>query len=466
MTVKSSSLLFNSKVNDHQPMVVGGKGNILIVEDPITHRRREIFDAMGGAAVCALGHGDEEIAAEMGEAAKECTYSFCASMTNYYAEELAKFYIDKSPEGVFAGALFTCSGSESNENGMKTVRQYYLEKGEPDRTIFLSRKQSYHGYTLGCLALSESIRKEPFRAITLPAEQVPKFSPCYPYRGQEAGESEEAYCGRLLAEIEDMVIAAGPTKVAAIMCETLSGSTFGTSPALPGYLLGIRKICDKYGILMWLDEVMCGTGRSLATGGLNCWESYADFKGPDLQLIGKTLGSGFVTIAGLLVSPKVKQVFVEGSNYIPGGQTYHQHSFNCRVALAVQKKIDRLNLRQNSYDNGEMLGALVKELASTTKTIGDVRGLGGFWSIELVKNKATKEPFAASLGVGAKIGAKCFDNGMTVMGLGGTVEGKIGDHVTVAPTFITTEDDIQFIVSTLIKSVQEVEAELEAAGEL
>lgn len=465
MTVKSS-LLFSAKVNEHQPMVVGGKGNILIVEDPVTHKRREIFDAMGGAAVCALGHGDEDIVAEMGEAAKECTYTFCASMTNYYAEELAKFYIEKSPAGAFAAALFTCSGSESNENGMKTVRQYYLEKGEPDRTIFVSRKQSYHGYTLGCLALSESIRKEPFRAITLPAEQVPKFSPCYPYRDMKDGETVEKYCERLLEEIENTVVKAGPTKVAAIMCETLSGSTFGTSPPVPGYLQGIRKICDKYGILMWLDEVMCGTGRSSATGGLNCWESFPEFKGPDLQSIGKTLGSGFVTIAGLLVSPKVKSVFVEGSNYIPGGQTYHQHSFNCRVALAVQKKIDRLGLRQKSFDHGQILGKALEGLAPTTKTVGNVRGLGGFWSVELVKNKDTKEPFAASLGVGAKVAAKCYENGMTIMGLGGTIEGRIGDHVTVAPTYITTEEDIQFIVDTLIKSVKEVEADLEAAGEL
>lgn len=465
MTIKSS-LLFSGKVNDHHPMVVGGKGNYLTVEDALTHKRRDIFDAMGGAAVCALGHGDEEIVEEMAAAARECSYSFCASMTNYYAEELANFYIEKSPPGVFAGALFTCSGSESNENGMKTCRQYYLEKGEPERTVFISRKQSYHGYTLGCLALSESVRKEPFRAITLPAEQVPKVSPCYPYRDQKDDETVEQYCDRLLQEIEDTVIAAGSHKVCAIMCETLSGSTFGTAPAIPGYLLGIRKICDKYGILMWLDEVMCGTGRASATGGLNCWESYPDFKGPDLQSIGKTLGSGYVTIAGLLVSPKVKQVFVEGSNYIPGGQTYHQHAFNCRVALAIQKKIDRLGLRKNSYEKGEQLGKLLGELAASTEIVGNVRGMGGFWSIELVKDKASKATFPPELGVGAKISAKCLENGMTTMGLGGTVEGKRGDHVTVAPTFILTDDDVKLIATTLIDSVKQVEADLRALGDL
>lgn len=465
MTAKSS-LLFSGKVNDHQPMVVGGKGNYLTVEDALTHKRREVFDALGGAGVSALGHGDEEIIAEMAEAAKESSYSYCASLTNYQAEELANFYIEKSPKGAFAAALFTCSGSESNENGMKTARQYYLEKGEPERTIFISRKQAYHGYTLGCLALSEHARKEPFRPIVLGDDVCPKVSPCYPYRHQNADETVEEYCSRLLKEMEDAVIAAGPHKVCAIMCETLSGSTFGTCPPVPGYLLGVRAICDKYGILMWLDEVMCGTGRSSATGGLNCWESFPDFKGPDMQSIGKTLGSGFVTIAGLLVSPKVKQVFVDGSNYIVGAQTYHQHAFNCRVALAVQKKIDRLGLRQNSFDKGEKIGALLKELAGSTEIVGDVRGLGGFWSMELVKNKDTKETFPVTLGVGGKVAAKSFENGMTVMGLSGTADGKSGDHVTIAPSFILTDDDVSFIAETLIKSVKEVEAELKAAGEL
>lgn len=466
MTVKTSSLLFSSKVSDHQPMVVAGKGNKLVLEDAITHERREVFDAMGGAAVVALGHGDEDVVAEMCEAAKECSYSFSAVLTNYWAEELAKFIIETSPKGAFAGALFTCSGSESNENGMKTARQYYLEKGEPDRTVFISRKQSYHGFTTGCLALSESVRKDAFRSITLPAEQVPKVSPVYPYRDMKDGETLDDYCARLLQEIEDTVVAAGPTKVAAILVETLSGSTFGTSPAIPGYLAGIRKICDKYGILMWLDEVMCGTGRASATGGLHCWESFPDFDGPDLQSIGKTLGGGFVTIAGLLVSPKVRQAFVDGSNYIPGGQTYHQHAFNCRVALAVQKKIERLGLRKNCFDKGSKIGKLLAERAGETKTIGDVRGLGGFWSIELVKDKATKEPFPVALGVGSKVSAKALEHGMTSMGLGGTIEGKAGDHVSLAPSFILEDDDVQFIVDTLIKSVKDVEADLTAAGEL
>lgn len=466
MTVKESSLLFSSKVNDHSAMVVGGKGNYLHVEDPITHKKREIFDAMGGAAVVALGHGDEEIAAEMGAAAKECAYSFHAFMTNYWAEALAKFLIDTSPEGAFAGALFTCSGSESNENGMKTVRQYYLEKGEPKRTKFISRKQSYHGYTIGCLSLSESIRKEPFRPITLPAETVPKVSPVYPYRDMKDGETMEDYCNRLLQEMEDTVVEAGPDTVGAIMLETLSGSTFGTSPAIPGYLAGVRKICDKYGILMWLDEVMCGTGRASATGGLHCWESFPDFKGPDLQSIGKTLGGGFVTIAGLLVSPKVKQVFVEGSNYIPGGQTYHQHAFNCRIALAVQKKIDRLGLRQNSYDMGNKMGKMLAEQTKDLAIVGDVRGLGGFWSLELVKDKATKEPFPVSMGLGARVSAKVLENGMTSMGLGGTVGGEKGDHISLAPTFILTDADVDFIVGTMVKSLHEVEAELRASGDL
>lgn len=461
-----SSYLFSGKVSEHAPMVVGGKGNILTVEDPATHKRREVFDAMGGAAVAALGHGDEEIVAEMAAAAKECSYSYLGYMTNYWAEELAKFYIDKSPKGAFAAALFTCSGSESNENGMKTVRQYWLERGKPEKTVYISRKQSYHGFTIGALSLSESIRKDSYRAVTLPAEQTPKVSCVYPYREMKEGETLDDYCQRLLKELEDKILEVGPEKVGAFLCETLTGSTYGTSPSIPGYLRGVRKICDKYDILMWLDEVMCGTGRASATGGLNCWESWPDFDGPDLQLIGKTLGSGFVSIAGLLVSPKVRQAFVEGSNYIPGGQTYHQHAFNCRVALAVQKKIDRLGLRKNIYENGNKMGERLKELAESTEIVGDVRGLGGFWSLELVKNKQTKEPFPSKLGVGAKTTVKLFANGMTSMGLGGTAGNGLGDHITVAPSYIITEEDANHIAEMLIQAVKEMENDLRAAGEL
>lgn len=462
----NTSYLFSSQVNDHKPMVVGGKGNWLTVEDALTKKQKQVFDALGGAAVCALGHGDEDIAAEMAEAAKECSYSYCAIMTNYWAEELAKFYIETSPKDVFAAALFTCSGSESNENGMKTARQYFLEKGEPERHIFISRKQSYHGYTIGCLSLSDNGRKVPFAPITLSPEITPKVSQCYPYRDQKAGETVEEYCARLLKEIEDTIIAAGPNKVCAFMCETLTGSTYGTCPPVPGYLSGVRAICDKYGILMWLDEVMCGTGRSSATGGLNCWETFPDFKGPDMQSIGKTLGSGFVTIAGLLVSPKVKNAFVEGSNYIAGAQTYHQHAFNCRVALAVQKKIDRLGLRKNCFEKGEKIGAMLTELSTTTEMIGDVRGIGGFWSVEFVKNKETKETFSPKVGVAGKVAAKVLENGMTCMGISGTVDGTNGDHITIAPTFTITDEDVILIVDTLIKSIKEVEADLKAAGEL
>lgn len=468
MTVTAKSLLFSATIDKYQPMVVGGEGNYLIVEDPETKERRHIFDAIGGAAVNALGLGDSDIVKEMGEAAKTCTYSFPAALTNYYAEELAKFYIENSPKDVFASASWTASGSESNENAMKIIRQYYLEKGEKERTIYVSRKQSYHGYTIGALALGDSSRATPFRKITLPLEQTPKVSQCYPYRGLKEGETISQYKDRLLEEVEETFIKFGTHKIAAFVCETLSGSTFGTSPAVPGYLAGLRRLCDKYGILLWLDEVMCGTGRSSATGGLNCWETYEDFKGPDIQTVGKTLGSGYVTIAGILISPKIKKVFLEGSGFIPGAQTYHQHSFNCRVALTVQKKIKELGLKKNIFEKGELMGKLLKErgLTDKFKTIGDVRGLGGFWSLEIVKNKTTKEPFPAELKLGTSIASKCLENGMTVMGAGGTIDGKVGDHVTVAPSFVINEEDVEYVVSTLLKSVSDVEKSLIQAGSL
>lgn len=458
MTVAASSLLFSAKVSEHQPKVVGGKGNILTVEFP-GGERREVFDAMGGAAVAALGHGDAEILDEMGRAARESTYSYPATMTNPHAEALARFIIDKSPKGAFAAALFTCSGSETNENGMKTARQYFLEKGE-DRSVFVSRRQAYHGYTVGALLLSDSFRKAPFEAITLPKTQVPKVSPCYPYRDQREGETEAAYCARLVAELEATIVAAGPHRVAAFVFEPVGGSTFGTSPAVAGYLQGARRVCDKYGVLLWLDEVMCGTGRCSATGGLHCWELWPGFAGPDLQLVGKTLGSGFVPIAGLLVSPKVHRAFVDGSNFVAGGQTYHQHAFSCRVALAVQQKIDRLQLRLQAFAHGCYLGLLLKARAAQSRMVGDVRGLGSFWLLELVRDKRTKAPWLPELGVGARVGRRCLELGMTTMAMGGTVDGCVGDHVTVAPTFVCLRGDMEHIAAVLFAAVAFVETGL------
>lgn len=464
MTVSSESHLLQSTVTKKNPFVVAGEGIRITVEDPNNGEVFQMLDGCTGAAVGALGHRDPDILKEIVKASEECVYSFPLAMTNKYAEELAKYLIDISPKGAFKAALFTGSGSESNDNAMKIIYQYHVERNDAKRVKFISRKGSYHGYTIGSMSISGS-RTTPFEPILLNQEQVPKVNNIYRYRDQLKNESEEQYKDRLLKELEEAFIAAGPDTVAAFVTETVSGSTIGTEPPLPGYLEGVRSICHKYGALFMLDEVMCGMSRC---GALHAWLKYLPLDdessgavGPDIQSIGKTLGSGFVTIAGVLISPKVRDTIANGTNTIRGAQTYHSHAFNTRIALAVQKKIKALNLTANIEEVGSYIGELLKEkLPSVSKYTGDIRGSGGFWSVEFVKDKNTKEMFTVEDDFAHIVGETAFKNGLSIMALSGA--GEIGDHISLAPSYIITKKDAEDMVEVLVKSVIESEAIFDA----
>ncbi|CDK27414.1 unnamed protein product [Kuraishia capsulata CBS 1993] len=457
MTVDApAKYVFQAKVGEAYPKAVASKGNYITVEDPATKETKVLLDAMTGAAVGALGHGDAEIVEEMKKAAANSTYTYGAYYSNYAAEELAKFIVDHSPSGAFAAALFTGSGSEANENAMKICYQYHLEKNEPQRVKFIGRKQAYHGYTIGSLSLGHGPRRTIFQEILCKDENFPKVSQCYPYRNMKEGETVAEYSARLVQELDDTFVANGPETVGGVIMETVGGSTFGTSPPVPGYLDGVKKVCEKYGALLIIDEVMCGMGRC---GTLHAWEQFMDnSNGPDLQSIGKTLGSGFVTLAGLLISPKVKKVYDEGSGFIAGAQTYHCHDFNCKVGLAVQKKVARDNLVANVKETGTYMADGFKKALAESKIVGDIRGVGTFWSIEFVKDKATKEPFDPKLDVGHMIQDLCTKNGITSMGMQGTIDGKNGDHITVAPAFIFTKEDADIIIKAMVDAVTEAES--------
>ncbi|ODQ64129.1 PLP-dependent transferase [Nadsonia fulvescens var. elongata DSM 6958] len=451
--LEQSSYIFQATVDKRLPMVVDGKGMYITLEDPKTGERRQIIDAMTGAAVGALGHRDPEIIDAMKAAAEKTVYSFPAYFSNYPASDLAEFIIKSSPPNAFAAAVFVGSGSEANENALKIIRQYHVEKGEFKRKKFISRKQAYHGYTLAAMSIADYVHKDSFKDIMLPAENTPKVSQCYPYRLVKENETLEQYKDRLVKEVEDTIIAEGSDTVAAVIFETVGGSTIGTTTPIPGYLEGVKKVCEKYGVLFMLDEVMCGMGRC---GTLHAWEQYMPLdNGPDIQTIGKTLGSGYVTIAGVLVSPKVKDVFVKGSGLILGAQTYHSHHFNCSVALAIQQKIAKDGLIANIAKNGNYLADKLKEKCADSPIVGDIRGSGSFWSIEFVKNKETKEPFAPELGVGYMINGICLKNGVHVMGMNGTIDGKAGSHILIAPAYTLTQEDADVIANRIAISVDE-----------
>lgn len=469
MTVadKPQSYVFQGTITDKPPHIVSGKGNRLVVEKN-GKVYDDVFDGVTGAAVGALGWGDEDVYEIINKAAREHTYTYPSLIGNPQSEALAKFYIDNSPEGVFESALWCCSGSESNENAMKIIRQYQIERGQPQRTKIISRNTSYHGFTLGALSISSNPRAKIFEDILIDQKKTClKMPVCYPYRNMKKGETEEQYSQRLLDVLEKLIVDNDPNTISVVLVETLPGSSLGTVPPPKGYLSGIRALCNKYDVVFMLDEVMCGTGRANPNGKLNCWENFLDpADAPDIQTVGKTLGSGYVTIAGVLIGPKIKKAYTEGSNAIMGSHTYASHGFNCGVALGVQEKIMREGLTKNIFEKGNLMGKKLQDaLLKEDNIVGDVRGIGGFWSLEFVKDKDTKDPFPKPLDVGHRFQDVCFTNGLNVMGMQGNINGEAGDITLLAPSFIITDDDVDTIVERVVKSVNDLTSQLKAEGE-
>ncbi|QPG75141.1 hypothetical protein FOA43_002485 [Brettanomyces nanus] len=471
MTVKTKdhSYVFQRKISDKGLLCVGSKGDgmYIILEDPKTRERKVLMDGISGAAVCSLGHNDPEIIDQLSDFARESAYTFGGHYGNYSAENLSKFLCDKS-KGLFSSCLWTGSGSEANENAMKIMRQYHLERGDPNRYKFISRKQSYHGFTIGSLSLGDCARKPPFKPILLSDECTPKIAQCYPYRGIKSGMTEEDYTNELLANAEKVFIENDPSTIAGVVVETVGGSTMGTPTPPKGYLDGLREITHKYGALFMCDEVMCGLGRCGYPFTFLHPEFGLSSGGPDLITVGKTIGSGIVTLAGVMISPKVVDAFEEGSNLIVGAQTYHCHALNCRVGLAVQQKIYRDNLIENVRILGDKMKADLKEQLKDCKVAGDVRGAGNFLTVEAVKDRESKEPFDHKFNIGSVMEQKCFDKGLIVMGASGTIGNEqvndnevigYGDHCTIGPAFTFTEGQANFMVKTIVETFKEIERE-------
>ncbi|SCU89213.1 LAMI_0D12772g1_1 [Lachancea mirantina] len=462
----TESYVFQGTINKKPPHVLDGQGVRMKIEKN-GKIYDDVLDGVTGAAVGALGWGDEDLPAWLEKAAKNHTYTFPSLIGNPASEDLAKFYIDNSPKGAFAAALWCCSGSESNENAMKIIRQYQVERGCPEKYKIISRDLSYHGFTLGALSISNCARASAFKDILIDQEKTClTMEPCYPYRFQKKGESEEQYVKRLLDNLEKIILDNDPKTVSCVIVETLPGSSLGTCPSPKGYLPGIRALCNKYDVVFMLDEVMCGTGRCNPNGKLNCWENFLEPEdAPDIQSVGKTLGSGFVTIAGVLVGPKIRDAYIKGSNAVFGSHTYASHGFNCSVALDVQKKIQAQGLTANIFKMGNLMGSKLQDaLLDKDNIVGDVRGIGGFWSLEFVKDRTTKEVFPAKLDVGHRFQDVCFENGLNVMGMQGNADGISGDIALLAPSFIVTEDDVNEIVKRVVKSVEDITEQLKAEG--
>jgi len=328
--------------------------------------------------------------------------SYCHSLfyATSAAEQLANILID-STGGEMAKAFFISSGSEAMEAALKLARQYHLEKqpSEPQRTHFIARQQSYHGTTLGALAVGGHVaRRKIFEPIL--SVNSSRVSPCYKYRGfEQVFEHEPSYVRRLEAELDAEFQRVGPSNVAAFIAEPVVGAALGCVPAVSGYFEAIRRVCDRYGALLILDEVMCGAGRigpeptERFPKPLHAWQDPLIGIVPDIMTMGKGLGGGYMPIAAMLANKRVINTLYGGTGGFSHGQTYQGHPLACQAALEVQRIIREDDLIANVRKQGALLGRLLKEKLGSHPAVGDIRGKGLFWGIEFVANKVTKQPF-------------------------------------------------------------------------
>ena len=422
------------------PVAVSAQG--MLVRDS---QGKTYIDASGGAAVSSLGHGHPDVLTAMHRQIDRNAYAHTAFFTTEVAEELAERLVAGAPHGM-SGVYFVSGGSEAMETALKLARQYCIEAGQPQRTVFIARRQSYHGNTLGALAVSgNEWRRRPFAPLLM---DVARVAPCYEYRDRALDQSVHDYTTDLLAELEAQILASGPENVIGFVAEPVVGATAGAVPPTPGYFRGVRALCDKYGLLFIADEVMCGMGR---TGSMYAIEQ--DDVAPDLITIAKGLGAGYQPIGAVLAQGALVERLRNGSGVFQHGHTYIGHPVAAAAALAVQKVIERDDLLAQVRQRGEALRRMLKQAFGEHAHVGDIRGRGLLMAVELVHDRDSKEPFDPARKLHAAIKNEAMARGLMVYPMGGTIDGNRGDHVLLAPPFIATEADLGEIVGRLADAV-------------
>ena len=445
------SRIIHRSLTGSLPVAVSGRGMTLT-----DSTGKEYLDASGGAAVSCLGHQHPEVLAAMKAQIDRLAYAHTGFFTTEVAEELAELLIASAPEGI-AHVYMVSGGSEAMEAALKMARQYFVEIGEPQRITFIARRQSYHGNTLGALAVGgNEWRRRQFAPILI---DVGRVSPCYEYRDRRADETPPQYSERLAGELEAEIARIGPERVIAFVAETVVGATMGAVPATAGYFKRVREVCDRHGILFIADEVMCGMGR---TGTLHAVEQ--EGVAPDLMAIAKGLGGGYQPVGAVLASRKIVDTFRQGSGMFQHGHTYIGHAVGAAAALAVQKILQREKLVDRVKDSGAYLARRLCEALGEHPHVGDIRGRGLFMGVELVEDRATKRTFEPALKVHAKVKAEAMQRGLMCYPMGGTIDGQRGDHVLLAPPFIATEAELDQVAERLAAAIDSGTGALQRAA--
>ena len=424
------------------PTAVAGEGNYLIDD-----AGKRYLDACGGAAVSCLGHDNARVREALKAELDNIAFAHSGFFTNQPAEELAQFLIYRAPKGTGLGRImYLGSGSEAMEAALKLARQYHLERGEPKRSNIIARAPSYHGNTLGALATGgHACRRRPFQPLLM---NVSHIDAAYEYRMRREREAEVDFALRMANLLEEEIQRLGADSVMAFVAEPVVGASLGTQPAPMGYFKRIREICDTYGILFIADEVMCGMGR---TGSLFALEQ--EGAAADITTLAKGLGAGYQPIAAVMAAENVIRNIKEGSGTLWNGHTYMSHAIATAGALAVQQVIEEENLLSNVRTRGEQLREGLQTRLGQNLNVGDIRGRGLFWTVELVQDRVTKQPFDATLGLAPKIQKTALDLGLMCYPSQGCADGTQGDHVLLAPAYTSTREEIETICDLITQAI-------------
>ena len=427
------------------PVAVRGEGVYIYDRDG-----RQYIDASGGAAVSCLGHGHPDILAAMRAQLEKLAYAHSSFFTTEVAETLAETLVASAPAGI-SHAYFVCDGSEAVEAALKMARQYFVDIGQPQRKHLIARRQSYHGNTLGALAVTgREWNRAPFEPLLIRTTHV---SPCYEYREMRVDETPAQYGERLARELDETIQRLGADQVIAFIAETVGGATLGCVTPVPGYFKRVREVCDRYGVLLILDEVMCGMGR---TGSLHaCTEEGV---APDLMTIAKGLSGGYQAIGAVLVQQKIVEAIKQGLGAFQHGHTYLAHPMGAAAALAVQQVILRDKLLERVKRQGAGLTQRLQAAFAGHPHVGEIRGRGLFQAVELVLDPVSKAPFPAAKKVHVRLKAEAMTRGLCCYPSGGAVDGMSGDHVMLAPPFIVSDSELDMIVERLKGAVDAVTA--------
>ena len=437
------SHVFGRNAKGNPPIAVAGEGCYLIDADG-----KRYLDGSGGAAVSCLGHSNTKVKEAIKQQIDDLAFAHTGFFSSKPAEALADKLIAHAPDGLDK-VYFVSGGSEAVEAAIKLARQYYVERGEPERRHLIARRQSYHGNTLGALAAGGNAwRRQMFQPVLFETSHI---APCYAWREQNHDETEAEYGLRAANELEAEILRLGPEQVMAFIAEPVVGATLGAVPSVTGYFKRIREICDQYDVLLILDEVMCGMGR---TGYLFASE-YDDIS-PDIVTIAKGLGAGYQPIGAMLVSEHIFQTIADGTGFFQHGHTYVGHPAATAGASAVLDVLAGGDMMGDVRAKGERALSALKDRFSQHPHIGDIRGRGLFLGMEFVQDRESKSAFEPLQAIHRAFKAAAFEAGLICYPMGGTIDGQYGDHVLLAPPFIISDAEIDLMVDRLDEACKKV----------